>query len=128
MPTLLETFDSPQMGPNCIQRDESIVAPQALYLLNNSMIHELAEKFATRVWSEVGNDTDEQLLRIHQVAIGRVPTEDELAVAKELLAELTHQWLKTIEAGPEAARIAAENALTNYCHAVMNSAAFVYID
>ena len=29
IPTLLENFDSPQMGPNCLQRNESIVAPQA---------------------------------------------------------------------------------------------------
>ena len=33
IPTLLENFDFPQMGPNCTQRGESIVAPQALHLL-----------------------------------------------------------------------------------------------
>ena len=27
--TLLESFDYPQMGPNCLQRGESLVAPQS---------------------------------------------------------------------------------------------------
>ncbi|MEZ6106881.1 MAG: DUF1553 domain-containing protein [Pirellulaceae bacterium] len=48
LPTLLETFDSPQMSPNCTQRDESLVSLQALHLLNNAHVHELAIHFARR--------------------------------------------------------------------------------
>ena len=33
LPTHLETFDFPQMNPNCIERRDSTVAPQALHLL-----------------------------------------------------------------------------------------------
>ena len=44
IPTHLETFDFPQMNPNCIERRDSTVAPQALHLLNNAMVDQLAER------------------------------------------------------------------------------------
>ena len=46
VPTHLENFDFPQMNPNCIERRDSTVAPQALHLMNNGMVRELAEHFA----------------------------------------------------------------------------------
>ena len=54
LPTLLENFDSPQMSPNCLERQVSIVATQALHLLNNAMVHDLAKAFARRVRRAVG--------------------------------------------------------------------------
>ena len=128
MPTILENFDSPQMGPNCVQRDVSIVAPQALHLLNNAMIYELAGEFARRIIREVGNDPHDQVTRIHKAALGRDPTSEERELAVETLAVLTAKWLETLEENPAADDEAARRALTNYCHAVMNSAAFVYVD
>ena len=56
MPTLLENFDYPQMGPNCVLRGESLVAPQALHLMNNKMVYQLAEHFAARGRREVGDE------------------------------------------------------------------------
>ena len=35
IPSMLDTFDYPQMGPNCFERSVSVVSPQALLLLNN---------------------------------------------------------------------------------------------
>src|SRR5262249_14172917 len=48
VPTHLELFDYPQMSPNCLERRDSTVAPQALHLLNNGMVRRLAEGFAER--------------------------------------------------------------------------------
>ena len=38
-PTILDNFDFPSMTPNCLERVESTVVPQALHLLNLSLIH-----------------------------------------------------------------------------------------
>ena len=43
LPTHLENFDFPQMNPNCLERRDSTVAPQALHLLNNGMVEQLAD-------------------------------------------------------------------------------------
>src|SRR5262249_2997794 len=61
LPTHLETFDGPPMNPNCLERRESTVAPQALYLMNNAMIQRLAEDFAGRVSREAGPDAAGQV-------------------------------------------------------------------
>jgi hypothetical protein len=128
LPTILENFDSPQMGPNCVERGESIVAPQALHLLNNAMVYELAGHFADRVGREVGTDPTAQIVRVHQLALGAAPTDAEQRVVRETFDRLTQQWLAALQPRPDAAQEAARRALRNYCHAIMNSAALVYVD
>ena len=128
LPTILENFDSPQMGPNCVERGESIVAPQALHLLNNSAVYELAGYFADRVQREVGAEPGAQIVRVHQLALGAAPTEDEQRAARETLDRLARQWLAALGPRPDATQEAAQRALRNYCHAMMNAAAFVYVD
>ncbi len=136
LPTLLETFDLPQMNPNCIDRADSTVATQALLLLNNRMVRELADTFAERVIAEVGSEPDRQIAQVYQVALGRPPNRTERRLSSETLARLTAEWTsrlasqlqqnnnKTNATQPQA----AERGLGNFCHAVMNSAAFLYID
>lgn len=127
LPTILESFDSPQMGPNCIERSASIVAPQALHLLNNSTVHELAGAFAERVCREAGIDRDRQVEHIHRLAFGCPPGEADLHVARSALEELTSAW-QSPAGGALPREQAEQKALANYCHAVMNAAAFVFVD
>jgi hypothetical protein len=45
------------------------------------------------------------------------------------LHHLTEDWAKRLAAGGMPDRGAAESkALTTYCHAIMNSASFLYVD
>jgi hypothetical protein len=127
------------MGPNCTERGESIVAPQALHLLNNKAVHELAEAFAARVINDVGTDTQARVIRVHELATGSPPSAEALKTGMESLQKLTAAWLehqrKSInqdsataadQTDPEV--MAEKSALQSYCHAIMNSAAFVYVD
>ncbi|MBT4867094.1 MAG: DUF1553 domain-containing protein [Planctomycetaceae bacterium] len=131
-PTLLENFDFPQMGPNCLERSEAIVAPQALHLMNNAMVRELAERFAERVWNGGGHGPALQVGRVYSTALGRPPTEDERDLGVEMMGEFQQRWLgeskKTGDAQATTAKEAARRALTSYCHAILNSAAFLYVD
>jgi hypothetical protein len=94
LPTLLESFDLPQMSPNCIARANSTVAPQALQLLNDGQIHELSKSLAKRVASEAGGDLNRQIERMFAIALNRSPTAEEQKLALESLDELTTHWLK----------------------------------
>ena len=125
LPTHLETFDFPQMNPNCLERRDSTVAPQALHLLNNGMVEQLASDFAQRIRREAGNDTGRQVEAIYLIALARSPTADEKKLGRAALAKFADEW----EAGGKVARDAAElKALSTYCHAIVNSAAFLYVD
>jgi hypothetical protein len=129
LPTHLETFDFPQMNPNCIERRDSTVAPQALHLLNNAMVEQLAADFAKRVRHDAGNDTDRQIETIYLIALSRLPTADEKKLGREALALFADGWEKYFAAAGKPDRAAAElKALATYCHAIMNSASFLYVD
>jgi hypothetical protein len=49
LPPLLTTFDLPDTTLPCGRRDITLVAPQALALLNNEFVHEQSRKLAERI-------------------------------------------------------------------------------
>ena len=123
--TILGTFDRPQMNPNCVERVNSTVAPQALHLLNNKMIHDLSVAFAGRVKKVAGNDRQAQVTQTYLIALSRNPSQAELDLSLRYLDKLTSQWKQE---QPEKTAEAPQRALENFCHAVINLAAFIYID
>lgn len=120
IPTMMETFDYPEMGPNCITRSHTTVSPQSLLLMNNQHVHDLADAFATRVerlTSERPADLATRIDLVSQLAFSRLPNEEERQLGLATLQELQSLW----DGDPHA-------ALTTYCHTILNSAAFLYID
>ncbi len=129
IPTHLENFDYPQMNPNCIERRDSIVAPQALELMNAGMVHELGGQFAKRLEREAGKTRAAQIDRAYLIALSRLPSDEERQIGLEALDRLTKQWTQTLAAsGKPDPGLAAEKSLATYCHAIMNSAGLLYID
>ena len=134
--THLESFDFPQMNPNCIERRNSIVAPQALHLMNNAMVLELAGHFAARVIREAGSETSKQIETVYWIALSRRPSEEELQMGLEMLTKLQAESEKlngseqpdsAFNSGSKDATVQSK-ALTAYCHAIMNSASFLFVD
>ena len=147
LPTLLENFDMPAMSPNCLERNVSIVAPQALNLLNNAMIQKLVRSLAERVRQEAGDDPQKQVERLHWIVYGRPITEEEKKLCLEALNRLAKPASPPSNFDRHAATSAASRtlnmtdpakggsdegrdlaALTKLCHTLVNSAAFLYID
>ncbi|MCE9568052.1 MAG: DUF1549 domain-containing protein [Planctomycetes bacterium] len=123
--THLETFDFPQLNPNCIERRVSTVAPQALHLLNNGVVEQLAADFAARVLKDAPS-ADTQIELVYLVAMSRTPTTEERKLGRAAIAEFADAYEKQSKAPDRAA--SQLKALTTYCHAIMNSAAFLYVD
>mgnify|MGYP003308022659 FL=1 len=66
-----------------------------------------------------------QVIRVYRVALGRAPGDEELAASVPVLEQLRGEWAAKLKNDRATART---RALGNLCHAVMNSAAFVYLD
>jgi mono/diheme cytochrome c family protein len=142
LPTVMESFDLPAMSPNCMERSISMIAPQALHMMNDAMIARLAESFAERVRKEAGQDPEKQIERAYWIALSRPPSEEERKISLDTVRRLRDvQGTKAHSAGGSsfAAKPAAEasnpsiddpagTALAEFCHILMNSAAFIYID
>lgn len=121
---MLEAFDYPEMGPNCLTRSVSVVSPQALLMMNNDQVRELAAAFADRVRSIVDESTPcdpdcraTQIDTVYKLALNRQPSDEEKYIGIAALHTLKAEWQ-----GDEHA------ALTTYCHTILNSAGFLYID
>lgn len=74
----METFNQPGFDKSCELRETSIVAPQALTLLNSSEVFERSIAFADRLMKGNHPDDEATIRQAFQVALGRDPSEQEL--------------------------------------------------
>ena len=127
LPTLLELFDPAQLNPNCLERSESIVAPQALHLMNDATQQEIAEHFARRLLKEAGPSSDRQVEQAYLLAFARPPTTSESLQAVAMLqqAALTPPLTSSVSLPDPDPGLPH---LVLFCHALLNAAEFVYVD
>src|SRR6185503_2994153 len=116
----------PQMNPNCLERGESIVAPQALHLMNDSVLRALATRFAQRVRREAGSDPERQVERAYVIAFARLASETERQLGVELLKKISSvEADRRVRESVAAAKAGNETssdegaALSTFCHALM---------
>ena len=83
----LEVFDAPTLQSSCPRRESSTHAPQALELLNGSLVNELSRAFARRLQDEVGDNLERVVDRAYRLALGRPPTPAERTHSVEFLRE-----------------------------------------
>ncbi len=119
IPTMLETFDYPEMGPNCLMRAVSNNAPQSLLLMNNGQVRELAASVAQRVRDRVGDPASDASIvnTVYHLVLSRPASDRERQLGIESLQRMARQWADH-----------PERALETYCHAMLNSAGFLYVD
>lgn len=129
--SLLDAFDEPAMTPNCTERRRSNVATQALHMMNGSQTWELARYMAGRIIDEAGDSEPKQIELIYTRAFARKPSPDEIKIGQEAIAAFRKEWPARLATdNQDAPRQATTNwmALANYCHAILNSAEFSFID
>lgn len=129
--TMLQVFDAPQLNPNCLKRPESTVSSQALQLWNSDLARLNSRYFAGRVIDAVGTDVDRQVERIYLTALSRWPTAEEKNKAREEIRNLNRHWLEQMEKEIPEEPVEAKAqwlALATFCHAIFNSAEFIYFD
>jgi mono/diheme cytochrome c family protein len=83
-PGLLTTFDFPNPAASSPQRQETLVSPQSLYLMNSDFVAECARRFATRP-DVTALPRSERIERMYLIAFGRQPNEREALFAAEYL-------------------------------------------
>ncbi|MBX3452725.1 MAG: DUF1553 domain-containing protein [Planctomycetaceae bacterium] len=89
----LEVFDYANNAAPLGERPTTTVAPQALMLLNDRFVHEQARALRTRIEREAGTDIEAQTRHAYRLALGRDPTADELAIAREFVDQRTQSWI-----------------------------------
>ncbi len=105
-------FDAADCSAVVERRTESIVAPQALFLMNDPLVSELAKALGNRVAREVpdGNDR-ERIRRVYEITLGRLPAEPEIEVGLQLLGDKTQT-----------------DVWTGYCRVLLSTNEFMFVD
>jgi hypothetical protein len=129
--SLMDAFDHPAMTPNCTERRQSNVATQALHMMNGSMTWELARYMAGRVIDDADGDRARQIELIYLRALSRMPSADEVKTGIEAIQTFKEGWPARLASdNNDAPRAVTANwlAVANFCHAILNSAEFSFID
>ena len=101
-----ETFNSVNAPTSCGERERTIVSPQALLMMNGEVMDQLAQAFQYRLMEESEGDRDRMIERAWMHLFGRAPREEERAFTKEFLND---------------------GDIDTWCHALLNSNEFIYI-
>ena len=129
--SLLEAYDMPRMTPNCVERENSTVATQALHMMNGTTVWEHSRYMAGRIIDRVGYDPKRQILHAYLQALSREPTEWELERSRAALEEFADHWASRLrdDRNPTPVHWAAQwRALSSLCHTLLNSAEFSFVD
>ncbi len=102
----LEVFDAPDSNLSCPERGRSTTAPQSLTLLNADEVVAAAKATALRLEREA-EDLDGRIDLAWRLILGRRPAERELALSREFLAR---------------------SPLAEFCRALFNLNAFIYVE
>ncbi len=128
MPTVLETFDLPQMNPNCVTRVDSTVVSQPLYLWNSKMVYEAAQSFARQTALAAGPERAAQVDEVWLRLLSRLPNDEERILALSALAELEQQWRESATEPSKPMDAGVDSALAAFCHTLLNTADALFVD
>ena len=112
---LMQAFDAPDSQQSCGRRLNTIVAPQALALLNDPFVRQRARELATRLHSAAPASTQARVRLAFHLCLQRAPSPEEEADAGAFIASQT-------------ARSNAADAWTSFCQAIFGLNEFIYID
>ena len=119
---LFDAFDWPDLHNSCARRAMTTTAPQALLLLNGEFPEERAVKFGADLLSKYGSDDAALVAHGYRAAWGRIATADEIKLGVRFIGKQT--TLLEAKRGSSA----RSQAVADFCHALLNTNEFLYVD
>lgn len=104
-------FDGPDGGGIIERRNQSIVAPQALFLLNDVWLDQVSAALAARLVRDAPENDEDRVRLLYETTLARTPTPAEMDIGLQLVADSSEDklWVR-------------------YCRLILCSNEFIYID
>jgi Protein of unknown function (DUF1549)/Protein of unknown function (DUF1553) len=134
---MFASFDQPDMQNSCPRRTGTITAPQALELLNGEATEDAARHWTGKLLATCGDDEQKLVSEAYAEAFGRAPEDDEVKSAEQFVAqqaaEIAAEPNQPVDAqlplpAPHKFDRAKAAALVDFCHALLCSNEFLYVD
>ncbi len=120
---VFQLFDYADASVSSSDRESTTVAPQALFVMNSSLVNDAAAAMADRILSSGCDTTEQQIERAYLLVFGRRPNDHELERDRSYLKEFA-QSAKDMQS-PDTP--SARTALRLLCHALLASNEFIYV-
>lgn len=117
---MFSIFDCANPSVGASRRDATVVSHQALYFLNSPDVVEAAIRLARRATDEAATESG-RLAQAHRIALGRDPAPREMRRAREFMVALREVPSKIYAS-------AADPVFAAFCHALLASNEFLYLD
>jgi hypothetical protein len=121
---VFQTFDFADPSASNGARDSTTVAPQALFMLNSSVVLEHSRHFAQSLLDRPARDDCERLALLYETAYGRLPSAAETERALDFLKE----YEQALESRPEDPSKRRTLAWGGLCRAVIGASEFIYLE
>jgi len=118
--SLMESFDAPDLSPNCVRRSSSTVSLQSLALLNSDFVRNRSRAFARVVLESSRTTVADKISLATQLAYGRPATAEEQAAATEFLRIQLPNYVNVPDA--------EQRAWSDLCQMLLASSNFLYIE
>ena len=114
---VFQAFDLPDPSTSNGDRDSTVVAPQALFMMNSSVILKHSRKMADDLLARASVDDNARIREAYERALSRPATPEEVDLALTFISRIEQQWQ-----GDRA------KAWQSFCKALLASNEFVYIN
>jgi hypothetical protein len=124
LPSLFRTFDFPSPDTTTPQRDNTTVAPQALFMMNAALVLKSSRSMASHLLAEAGVDDAGRVREVYERALGRLPAAGDVDRALSFIAQVEKAMA---EREADAARRHLF-AWESFCKALLSTNEFIYVN
>ena len=118
---VLQLLDFPDPAVSSSNRATTVVASQALLMLNSNLVMQAASEFADHLLSE-STDDNQRLSQMYVIAFGREPTTDEQQADRAFLARAAQTQSTDSDANTR-----RKQAWSTLCHVVLAANEFIHV-
>ena len=134
---MFEAFDAPNPQDSCSRRFRTVIPSQSLMMMNDALVLDWSQSLAARVIDDGGISPDQQVERAYRIALSRAPAAAERASVLSFLNDQSALIKKRLDAGEKVAMPAKVPAgieperyaaFAGFCHVLLNSNEFLYVN
>lgn len=125
--SLYDVFQAFDFGDPSVpngDRQSTVVAPQALFMMNSSLVLKQSQEIAARLLKKAGLDDKGRVRLAYLLALTRLPDENEMTRALGFVGRMEAK-LGSGQLNVEECRL---RAWQSFCHTLIASSEFIYLD
>jgi hypothetical protein len=134
---MFETFDFPDTHEPCPRRYATVTPTQPLALMNDELVMDWSRTLATRVLNDSGLSPEQQIERAYRLVFSRAPKPKEIQLVLDFMNQQSplvagrlakNEKVPLPDSVPQGMTPEKAAAFVDFCHTLLNSNEFIYMN